>query len=196
MSQVTAYKRYKILVLGGSAGAAETMPLILERLPAKLPVPVIIVRHISSDYNDDYYVDLLSRKCQLRVKEAESGELLEPATVYLAPANYHLLVEKDFSLSLTIDQKIKYCRPAIDPLFESAAEAYGPAVIGVLLSGANDDGSDGLKKIVDLGGYAIVQDPATAQAPRMPKVAMTACQVNAVLAPDKIAGVIIKQLVV
>ena len=117
----------------------------------------------------------------LTVKEADEKEHLEAGIVYLAPPNYHLMVEKDKTLSLTVDERFNYSRPSIDILFESAAEVFGPQLIGVVLTGANSDGSYGLKTIKAAGGLVVVEDPATAEVKTMPQAALD------MLFPDYVA---------
>jgi len=122
----------------------------------------------------------------LPVNEAEEKECLRPGRIYLAPANYHLLVDRNRRLALSVDSKVNFSRPSVDVLFESAAEAYTDSLIGIVLTGASSDGAKGLKKIKDLGGYTIVQDPATAAATAMPATALLNCQADHILAPKEI----------
>ncbi len=180
-------KQFQLIAIGGSAGSAEVISAILDRLPAGFCLPIVIVKHVSPDYSDSsYYISALSKTCRLIVKEADHREMITPGTVYLAPANYHLLIEKDRSFSLTVDEKVRFCRPAIDVLFETAADAYGNQLIGVILSGANDDGAGGLARIKEKGGYTIVQEPGTADFEAMPRAAMSVCQIDAILPPEEI----------
>lgn len=165
---------YKLIVMGASAGALESLYALLPHLPASYPLPIVIVIHLPPDKNS-VMVELLQAKIKMKVKEAEDKETLMPATVYLAPPNYHVLVEAGGYLSLSSDEQINYSRPSIDVLFESASEAYGSAVIGVIMSGANHDGAKGLKLIGDTGGRMIVQKPDTAFSSIMPQAALTAC---------------------
>lgn len=184
---------YKLIVLGGSSGSTEIIPSILHGLDGGLKTPMIVVRHLSADFGDTCYNEVLGQGCSINIKEAEHGERLEAGVVYLAPANYHLLVEQDMTLALNVDPRVKHCRPSIDVLFESAADVCTDGLIGVLLTGANDDGADGLQRIKALGGYTMVQDPATAQVPRMPEAAIACCQVDEILAPEDI-GIHLKKL--
>ena len=125
-------------------------------------------------------------ECALEVKEAEEKEPVQPGYVYFAPANYHLLIEDDRSFALSIDEKVNYTRPSIDVLFESAADVYGSSLIGIILSGANNDGVAGMLRIKRSGGLVIVQDPDTADAPFMPKAVLEAISVDYKLAPRSI----------
>ncbi|MCP4717711.1 MAG: chemotaxis protein CheB, partial [Deltaproteobacteria bacterium] len=136
-------EQFDLVVMGGSAGVHQVLPVVLGGLPSDFRLPVVIVRHVCPEFCDCGFSVYLNERCRLTVKEADQEELITGGHVYLAPANYHLLVEKDRTLSLNIDEKVKYCRPAIDVLFETAAYALGSKLIGVILSGANDDGADG-----------------------------------------------------
>lgn len=172
--------RYRAVVLGVSAGGVSALKLLLGALPAGLPWPILVVQHIAPG-SGGMLAPLLARHSALRVKEAEEREPITAGTVYLAPSNYHLLVERDATLSLSTDATVSYARPSIDVLFESAARAFGPALIGVILTGANSDGSLGLKAIKDKGGLAIVQDPADAACADMPRAALAAVQADFVV---------------
>ncbi len=186
-------KRYELVTIGGSAGSAELIQKILERLPANFCLSVIIVKHVSPDYHDsEYYTDYLNKRCKLTVKEVDQLEIITPGTVYLAPANYHLLIEKDRSFSLNIDKKVNFCRPAIDVLFETASATFTNRLIGLILSGANDDGAIGLKEVKKKGGYTIVQEPQTTVFKTMPQAAINASEVDAILPPDLIADLLIE----
>jgi two-component system, chemotaxis family, protein-glutamate methylesterase/glutaminase len=131
---------------------------------------------------------LLDDLCPLHVKEAEEKERICPGNIYIAPGNYHLLVERDRTMSLSVDEKVSYARPAIDVLFETAAETYRASLIGILLTGANHDGTRGLKKIKENGGLTIVQDPDTAEAAAMPRSAIEAHAASQVLPLPAIAA--------
>lgn len=174
------------VVIGASAGALQALSDILPALPENYPLPVMIVVHLPAD-KESVLAQLLASKCRVAVREAQDKEVLQPATVYIAPPDYHLLVEKDFSLSLSSEEEVLFSRPSIDVLFETAADAYGANVVGVILTGANEDGAKGLQLIGAAGGKAIVQDPSTAQAPTMPRTALEACPEADVLSLDDIA---------
>lgn len=178
----TASKDFeRIIVIGASAGALDALTRVLPALPPEYPYPVLVVVHVPPDKNS-ILPSLMQAKCSLRVKEAEDKEFLHPGTVYFAPPDYHLLVEKDGSLSLSTDWPVLFSRPSIDVLFESAADAYGDAVTGIILTGANADGAAGLRAVCQAGGRAMVQDPQTAPASAMPQAAAEACP-NAVILP-------------
>ena len=174
-----------IVVMGGSAGALDVMRRILRCLPAVLDLPVVIVLHLSARPPDGL-PELLSRDCVLPVKQAEDKETLMPGTVYLAPPGYHLLIESHRALALSVDPPVHYSRPSIDVLFESTRDAYGAHVVALLLSGASIDGAAGLQEIHAAGGIAIVQDPDSAEAPVMPRAALSLFQPAHVWTPDDI----------
>lgn len=173
-------RQCKAVVIGASAGGLAALSEIVASLRADFPVPVIIVQHRGPEGND-LLSQLLDEKSAVHVKEAEEKEKLAAGVVYIAPANYHLLVEQDETLSLSAEEKVNFARPAIDVLFETAADAYGSSLIGIILTGASTDGSKGLKKIKESGGLAVVQDPATAQADVMPRAAIAATSVDHIL---------------
>lgn len=164
----------RAVVIGASAGAVQALLKILPALPADFPLPVLIVVHVPPD-RSNALVALYQAKCRMTVKEAEDKEQAVGGTVYFAPSDYHLLVEADGSLALSSDEPVNHSRPAIDVLLESAADAFGPALVGGVLTGANHDGAQGLRAVCDAGGTAIVQDPASAQVPTMPATALAAC---------------------
>lgn len=174
------------IVIGASAGALEALSTILPRLPAAYPLPVMVVVHLPAG-KDCRLAELLSAKCQVRVREAEDKEPIEAGAVYLAPPDYHLLVEANDRLSLSSEEPINYSRPSIDVLFESAADVYGSGLIGVVLTGANNDGAAGLSIIRRAGGTVIVQRPDLAQSSPMPRAALEACPEALVLSLPEIA---------
>nr|WP_320118539.1 chemotaxis protein CheB [uncultured Marinifilum sp.] len=162
----------KAIVIGTSYGGLEALKCIIPKLPENFHLPILVVLHIGDNNNDSFisYIDNISK---VKVKEAEEKEKLLSGHVYFAPPNYHMLVEKDHSISFTIDTKVHYSRPSIDVLFESAAWAYGNKLIGVILTGLNQDGAMGLKTIKNHGGIAIVQNPDKAVASIMPQAAIS-----------------------
>jgi two-component system chemotaxis response regulator CheB len=175
------------VVIGASAGALEALSVILPALPDGYALPVFVVVHVPPDKRS-ILADLFREKCRIPVREAEDKEPVRGGTIYFAPPNYHLLVEVDRSLSLSSDEPVLFSRPSIDVLFESAADAYGPALIAVVLTGASADGAQGLKAVVEAGGMAVVQDPAGAFAPAMPEAARAACPDARILSLKEIAG--------
>ena len=163
----------KAVVIGASAGGVQALLQILPSLPASYPLPVLIVVHVPPD-RDNAVVSLFQARCQIQVREAEDKEPILPGLVYFAPSDYHLLVEKDGTLSLSSDELVNHSRPSIDVLLESAADAFGNELVGVILTGANDDGARGLQAVVEAGGVAIVEDPAEAYASAMPAASLRA----------------------
>ena len=164
----------KAVVIGASAGAVQALLTILPVLPASYALPVLVVVHVPAD-RDNALVPLLQSKCQLPVKEAEDKEALTGGVVYFAPSDYHLLVETEGALALSMDEPVNYSRPSIDVLFESAADVFETDLVGIILTGANHDGAAGLKAVLAAGGAVIVEDPAQAYAEAMPQAALQAC---------------------
>ncbi|HEY3499927.1 MAG TPA: chemotaxis protein CheB [Polyangiaceae bacterium] len=164
-------KRTEAIVIGGSTGALEALQTLLPALSGALGVSIAIVLHLMPD-KPSALSAVLAWKTGLPVKEADDKEPLVAGHVYVAPPNYHLLVEKDRRFSLSVDAPVHFSRPAIDVLFESAADVFGPALVGVLLSGANEDGARGLARIRAAGGTTVVQTPASSAAPQMPEAAL------------------------
>ena len=181
-----------IAVIGASWGGLAALTELMTKLPKTFPVPVAVVQH-RSRHADNLLAGLIQDVAQLRVIDVEDKEPLEPGSVYIAPANYHMMVEKGH-LSLTTDPLVRFSRPSIDVTFISAADAYPGATLGVVLTGANDDGSRGLRLIVDRGGKAIVQDPKTAESPTMPLAAARAVPEADVLPlseiPDRMLAIV------
>ena len=162
------------VVIGGSAGAVQALLQVLPALPTNYGLPILIVVHVPPD-RENALVPLLQGKCRIAVKEAEDKEMLRPGVAYFAPSDYHLLVEADASVSLSADEQVNHSRPAIDVLFESAADAFGAGLTAVVLTGANDDGARGLRAVGARGGAALVERVETAYAPAMPAAALHAC---------------------
>ena len=162
-------KEVSIAVVGASWGGLAALSKLVKGLPREFPIPMAVVQH-RSRHADDLLASLLQDLTPLRVVDVEDKEPFEPGTVYVAPANYHLLVDKGH-FTLTTDPLVRFSRPSIDVTFISAGDAYPNATVGVVLTGANDDGSRGLKHIVDRGGMGIVQDPETAESKAMPAAA-------------------------
>ena len=183
MSEITA----EAVVIGASAGALEALSLILPALPATFRLPVLVVVHVPPD-KKSVLAELFQAKCSIAVREGEDKEPISPGTIYFATPDYHLQVETDRSLSLSNDEPVLYSRPSIDVLFESAADAYGPALIAIVLTGANEDGAKGLKAVSEAGGTAIVQSLDGAFASAMPEAAMTECPGALVLPLQGIAS--------
>ena len=173
-------REINLLVIGGSAGSLEVTLKILSGLTLSLNFAVVIVLHRKATH-DTSLTDLMANQTMLTVKEAEEKEDIKPGMVYLAPANYHLLIEMDHTFSIDSSEKVLYSRPSIDVTFQTAAEVYGSSLAALVLSGANADGSQGLKAIAKVGGLTIVQDPASAEVNYMPEAAIAATPVDYVL---------------
>jgi two-component system chemotaxis response regulator CheB len=183
--------KYEAVVLGVSSGGMTALKFIFSALPARFRIPIIVVQHISP-HSDNEWINLLNNKSNLTIKEADEKEKIESGNVYIAAANYHLLIESDKTFSLTIDEHVNFARPSIDVLFESAAEAYKDKLIGIVLTGSNNDGAKGIKRIKELGGMVIIQDPKTAESSTMPASAIAAVQTDYILSLEKIVQLLIK----
>jgi two-component system chemotaxis response regulator CheB len=156
-----ARQNIEAVVIGASAGGIFALSEILPALPSASKVSVFVVIHLPRD-RPSLLVDVFSPRCALKVQEAEDKQPVMPGTVYFAPANYHLLVEQGRHLALSADDLVHHARPAIDVLFESAADVYRERLLGIILTGANEDGADGLAAVHDAGGMTVVQEPQSA----------------------------------
>ncbi len=174
-----------LIVIGTSLGGLAALRAILERLHPGFEVPIAIVQHRHRD-SDVKLADFLQQTTSFRIQEVEDKDEIQPGRIYLAPADYHLLVEAN-SFSLSTDAPICFARPSIDVLFESAADSYGERLVGVILTGANQDGAAGTAAIKAQGGYAITQTPASAESPVMPLAAINKTQIDAVLPLNEIS---------
>lgn len=188
MAEGNTVNRYSLLLIGGSAGSLDAILQMLPLLPVLRNLAIIIVLHRRS--GESHMVELLADKTAWVVKEAEEKEFIEPGTIYLAPADYHLLIERDKTFSLDYSEKVNYSRPSIDVTFEAAADVYGASVMALLLSGANQDGTEGLQKIKDVGGYVMVQDPADAVVSYMPQYGINHVLVDKVVTVTEIPVII------
>lgn len=184
-----AGRAFRMVVAGASAGGLQALLAVLGQLPADYRLPIVITQHLHGS-DEGRLAELLDRQLGLTVCEAADKQPTEPGRVYLAPAGYHLLVERDASLSLSVDPKVNYSRPSIDVLFESAATAFGDALVGVILTGANEDGANGMARIRELGGVCIAQDPATAESPPMPEAAIARAGIEMVLPAQEIGALL------
>jgi two-component system, chemotaxis family, protein-glutamate methylesterase/glutaminase len=180
---------YDLVVIGASAGGLAAVCTLLKLLPATFEIPIVVVQHRAKE--SLALAEVIQDCTPLRVQEAEDKMPLEPRSVYIAPPDYHLLID-DGRLALSTEDLVLFSRPSIDVLFDSAADAYGAGVIGVVLTGANSDGSKGLKKIAARGGQAIVQDPETAEIQVMPASAQKAVRKARVLDLEEIAKHLVK----
>ena len=184
-------KPLQAVVIGASAGGIHALNTVLSVLPADFRLPILIVQHLHPD-SDSYLVQILAEHCALPVKQADEKELIQAGTVYIAPPNYHLLVEEDKTLSLSIDPRVNFSRPSVDVLFETAAQSYRGQLIGVVLTGANRDGCEGVAMIKQLGGCVLVQDPSTAEASAMPEAAIQAVTVDQVLPLEQLGAALVR----
>jgi two-component system chemotaxis response regulator CheB len=159
------------VVIGASAGAVEALNLLLPPLPRNLGVPVVVLVHVPN-HVPSLLVELFGSRCALPVREPLDKEPVGAGTVWFAPPNYHLLIERDRSFALSTEEPVNFSRPSIDVLFESAADAYGPSLLALVLTGASRDGCAGARRVRRAGGLVAVQDPSTAEAPLLPSMAL------------------------
>jgi two-component system chemotaxis response regulator CheB len=174
------------VVIGGSAGAFDILRMIVSSLPRSLTRPVVIVIHLPAHSRG--LADLFGNETALPVKQAEDKEPIEPGTIYIAPPSYHLLIESHRAFALSADPPVHFSRPAIDVLFETARDVYGANLIGILLSGASEDGAAGLHEIHRAGGITIVQAPSSADSQIMPAAALALFQPTYTWTPDEIVA--------
>jgi two-component system chemotaxis response regulator CheB len=169
-----------LVVIGASLGGLEALALVLGSLPAGLPAGIAVVQHRRPD-GDSRLADLLASRCALRVREAQDKDPIEAGAVYIAPADYHLLIDER-SVALSVDAPVSRARPSIDVLMESAAEAAGTCLVAVLLTSASDDGAHGIELVARRGGVTIVQNPDEAMSPIGPRAAIARTKVDHILA--------------
>jgi two-component system chemotaxis response regulator CheB len=186
----TASAAFAIVALAASAGGLTALSRVLAALPEGFPATLVVVQHLDPRHRS-LMADILSRRTPLRVKQAEEGELISPATVYIAPPNRHLLVNQDGTLSLTQSELVHFLRPSADLLFESVAASYRERAIAVVLTGTGSDGAMGVKAIKKMGGTVIAQDEATAEFFGMPSAAIQSGSVDFVLPLDEIATALV-----
>lgn len=180
MSGASQRSRFDLVVIGASAGGVSALQALLSSLPTTLALPVLVVLHLPRD-RPSRIAGLLDAGCPLPVREAEDKQPLQPGTVTFAPPDYHLLVEDRATLALSVDPPVLFSRPAIDPLFESAADVFGDGVLAILLTGASADGSDGVAAVRQAGGKAWIQCPEEAYSSMMPASALAHAGADAVL---------------
>lgn len=179
-----------IVVIGASWGGLRAVGCILEGLPADFPAPIVVVQHRGED-PEDLLSGLLDRRTALAVREAADKSRLQAGCVLVAPQGYHLLVEEGH-VALSTEAAVRHSRPSIDLALETAADAFGPGVVGVVLTGSNEDGATGLAAVRRRGGYAIVQDPATAERATMPAAAVKAADPQEVAPLEQIAPLLVR----
>ena len=178
--QALAGRRIELVVIGGSAGGVDALIDLLPAIPAGYRSTVVCILHVPPD-RDSRLAELFGLRAALPVREARDKEPIQPGVIYFAGSGYHLSVERDRCFSLSCEPPVQFARPAIDVLMESSADAYGPALAGILLTGANHDGADGMCRIRERGGLTVVQDPGEAQASAMPEEAIRRCAPDLVL---------------
>ena len=184
-------RRVEAVVIGASAGGVQALLTLLSGLPASFGLPVVVLLHLPEGRHSQLAEIFQSRSC-LPVREAADKESIAPGTLYFAPPGYHLSIEADHSFSLSCEAPVHFSRPSIDVLMESAADAYGPHLAGVLLTGANSDGAAGLAKIKRHGGLTVVQNPAQAQAAAMPQAAIHQCPPDLILNLEDIRSLLLE----
>lgn len=180
-------RAFDALVIGASAGGVEVLNILLSALPAQFDAAVMVVTHLPPD-SPSYLVQAFTGRCALPVIEPDAGERIVAGRVYVAPPGYHMLVEDDRTVALSTEAAVRFSRPSIDVLMESAAWVYRERLLGILLSGANDDGARGLAAVCAAGGATWAQAPDTAASPEMPGAAIDRGVVNEVLDPQTMAG--------
>ena len=178
-------RQFDAVVIGASAGGLNALSTVLSSLPKSFALPIFIVQHVGAK-SQGLLSKVLADKTGLAVKEADDKEEIAAGQIYLAPPDYHLFVEQDRTLALSIDEKVNYSRPSIDVLFESAAEAYKDKLIGIILTGASADGARGLSMVAKKGGLTIVQDPETAEVSVMPAAAIGVVRADQILPLEQI----------
>lgn len=185
----TEGRRFRAVVLGVSTGGVEALKRLLPALPATYSLPLLIIIHMTRESGDGL-ARFLNELAEIHVKEADEGEFIAGGVVYLAPANYHLLLESNGQLAFSTDPAVNFARPSIDVLFESAAASFGAALIGVVLTGAANDGARGLERIRRLGGFTIVQEPTDALMDAMPKNALALGPADRVVKLDELPALL------
>jgi two-component system, chemotaxis family, protein-glutamate methylesterase/glutaminase len=176
---------YELIAMGASWGGMNALSRVLEALPEDFGVPVVIAQHRQTSNHEDLLEKILAKSSKLEVVSANDKEPLAPGRVYVAPADYHLMVEAGH-LALSTEDLVQFARPSVDVLFESAADAYADRTVGVLLTGVNEDGAAGLARIAAAGGFTIAQDPATAERGQMPEAAIALGAARRVLPLEQI----------
>ena len=177
------------VAIGASAGGVEALSVLLPALREDTLAAIFVVLHLPRD-RPSLLAEIFGRKCRLDVREAEDKEPVRSGTVYFAPNNYHLLVDRGPQLALSVDDLVHHSRPSIDVLFESVAEVYGKRLLGIILTGANEDGAEGLATVHEAGGMTVVQDPLSASSPTMVVSAIRRLTPDYVMPLDEIAAML------
>ena len=188
---MSATDRCCAIVIGGSGGALDVILQIIAGLPADFEPPICVCLHVPADHGAQL-AECLREHTGLPVFDAQDKQLVERGAIYVAPANYHLLIERDGTLALSTDAEVHYCRPSIDVMFESAARAWGKGLLAILLSGANEDGASGLSLVRARGGLTVAQDPAQSIIATMPRAGIDAGAARLVLSPQKLCELVLQ----
>ncbi len=186
----TLQGRIEAVVIGASAGGVEALSVILPALPATFRPAVLIVLHLPRE-RPSLLVEIYEKRCALPIREADDKEPIEPGTVYFAPPDYHMLVERNRQIALSTEEPVHFSRPSVDVLFESAADVYGHKLLGIILTGANEDGATGLHAIHRAGGVTVVQQPDSAKVPLMVVSALRRNPADFVLSLPDIAQLLV-----
>ncbi|WP_157447124.1 chemotaxis protein CheB [Cytophaga aurantiaca] len=192
MNRIDTNRIVEAVVIGASAGGLHALIHVLSALPADYFLPIIVVQHRGKEHTK-LLEEILQTKCLMRVKQADEKEKIHGACIYIAPPDYHLLIEQDETFSLTSDIYVKHSRPSIDLLFATAAEVYKEKLVGIILTGASSDGAEGMLEIRRAGGYTIAQEPTTAEYPYMPQASVSIGSICSNLTLDEISSYL-KQL--
>lgn len=181
----------RVIIIGGSAGSIDAVMTILTALPVDFQDPIIIVLHRMKNVESNFVELLKARTGKKQINEIEDKEEIKKGTIYIAPANYHVLAEEDGTFSLDYSEAVNFSRPSIDVAFDSFARVYRSRLTGILLSGSNADGAQSLYRVYRLGGKVLIQDPASADSPTMPEAAIALLPDAIVADPGKISSLLI-----
>ena len=181
----------KYVFIGGSAGSFQIILSLLENIPKNYPFPIFLILHRLKSVRSGF-IEALSIKSKINLVEPDDKEIIEAGNIYLAPANYHMYIEFDNTISLSIEETVNHSRPSIDVTFSSAAQSLKEKAVGILLSGANKDGAAGLKDIKDNGGISVIQDPKDSQIQTMPQAALDLFKVDKILSAEEIINYVSK----
>lgn len=183
--------RFEVVVVGVSAGGVELLLELLPALPGDFPVPVVVCLHAAAGTTADLAA-MLDERSRVKVEEAADKARPQPGHIYLAPGGYHLLLEADGGFALSVDAPVRFARPSVDVLFDSAAHACRGRVLAVVLTGANDDGAQGARRVKEAGGMVVVQDPASALAPDMPRATLAAVKPDHCVRPAELPALLLR----
>lgn len=191
--ELRSWLRHEVLLVGSSWGGVEALTQLVSDLPADFPLAVIVVQH-QHPHARGALASILSRISAMPVREVEDKDEMSAGTIYLAPANYHLLLERDRTFSLSLDAPVLFCRPALNMTFASVADAVSGRCMGLVLTGANEDGAEGIRRIRDAGGYTMAQEPSTAIAPAMPQAAIDTGCIDQILRLEEVVPHVLQVL--